>query len=696
MTAKTITKVTGTAHLEVIGDLALAAVNHATLTATGDASDANSGAGIAVANLDQTTTAFIDSTSAAPTTAAKLDITADSQGANTSTTKAGVEGSTQNDKDPNSADRGNGQANTADGNIGIAGALSVNVLHSSTGAYISGSRVNTTGVQRIHAGSSNGATAAADGSTTSGSGLGVGVAVGINVVTLLTEAYLAGGAILNAGGVVLEAFGPGSGKNTFSADSTSGAGGDASVGVAGSLALNIITATTLANVRGAGANLNGSDLTQTAKANHENKAKAKAKQNGGGSVGIGASVAINIINNVVEAGLAVNAILTAAKKLAMNATTTDAATTEASGGAAGGSAAVLTGVVGITISNVSTSASVRRGAALTTTGNITGKADQTATVETKALGATTAGAGATLGAAISFALTSAEHLVDSSLYRNTTSGGLITMEADGTSTTATTATASAAGAEGGQSAGGKDSSNKDSKQKSDAQLGFADSKSTSTNSNGTSTPAAKNEDGTTVTVAAAIALNLVTSTTTALAAAAAGQPAIVVIAAGAVTFKALNNTDAKAIADGSASNGSSVTIGAGLAINKVILRNEASIGVGTAVTAGGLNLTAGMRPLAGGTDAVHAFEADAKAGASGSSGNLGIAGAFALNIIDQDTLATVHADPTPAPQARPPRAWRSWAAEPSPWGPAPPPPPTPRPRQASPAAARWASARPSH
>ena len=247
VTATTIPKVTDTARLAVSGDLGLSATNAATLTATGDATGATSGAGIAIVNLDQTTESFIDSSNPTATTVGgKLAVTADSDATLAATSKASPGGSTQNDKPANDSSRGKDQAKTAEGNIGIVGALSVNVVNGATRAHLSGAKVATGQSQTIHAGSKNTVTATADGSATSSGAVGVGVAVALNLVDLVTEAFLDGGAVLGGTGVVVEAFGPAADKNAFTATATSGAGGSSNVGVAGSLALNLITTRTLA------------------------------------------------------------------------------------------------------------------------------------------------------------------------------------------------------------------------------------------------------------------------------------------------------------------------------------------------------------------------------------------------------------------------------------------------------------------
>ncbi len=642
--ASAVSKITSTSRISVGGNLAVMAGNHATLSGVADAKNATSGAGISIAHLNQTTEAVIDSTSSTPTTAASLEILAEQEAAITATANAGKGGATQNNESANSPDRADGQSSTSDGAIDIAGALAVSVLGTSTKAHITGAKVTTTGAQTITATAKNTVGTTADAGTTDGSGgssgLGLAIGVAVNVVDLVTEAFIGGGATLHANGITVSVQEPSTGKSRFDATSVSGKNSSGSASIAGSVAVNSVTSSTTAEVRGIGNSLNNADLALTAKADHKNAAKATAKQDGG-SVGVGASVAISLINVSVRAGLAKNSVITGIKALNVNAKSTDDTTTETEGGAGGGSSASLTGVASIAISNVNTSASILAGPALSTSGAVTAKAEQTAKATTSAKGATTAGSGGSLAATISFALTSADHEVDSSIYRDVTAGGDVSMAADATSATSTSATASAAGAPDESS----DSTGNNANQKADAKLSSAAGRS-SGGANDSSTPAAENEDGTSVTVAAAIAFNLVTSTSTVLLA--AGKD---LTTTGGVVFVSRNNTDAKAAADGTSTGATSVGIGAGLAVNKVTLVNEASIGVGSTVHAKSLTLNAIVLTL--GSDDTHAFEANAKAGATDGSGTLGVAGAFALNLVDADTLAVIHGDQTPSPDPAP-------------------------------------------
>src|SRR5690606_23944961 len=118
------------------GALGIAASNTATLTGVGDAKDAASGAGVAVVYLQQNTEAAIDSTDATGSTAASVSILASQQSTVTAQAKAGKGGATQNNKNANSADRGNGQSTTSDGAIDVAGAIAIAILDNTTRAHI--------------------------------------------------------------------------------------------------------------------------------------------------------------------------------------------------------------------------------------------------------------------------------------------------------------------------------------------------------------------------------------------------------------------------------------------------------------------------------------------------------------------------------------------------------------------------------
>jgi len=404
-----LSRVTNTAHLEIAGDLALTATNHAALSGTGDASAAGSGAGIAVVTMSQTTQSVINSTSITPTMAANITLTANADGAGTAAAKASPGGSTANDKPVNDSSRANGQANTTDGSIGLAGALAVSVLNAVTQAVVQAANL-VTGALRLLTASQATASATADGSATSSGALGVGVGVGITVATVTTEAYIADGATIQATSVTVDSDEGGANGSGYASSATSGSTSSGSgVGVAGSFALTLVNGKTLAEIRGTGNALTGTPaVALKATGKHTNSATANAAQNGG-ATGAGASIALGIIDSLVAARVLEDAALTGAGALALAATGSDTTTTTATGGAKGGTNASLMGVVAITISNVHTIASLLAGPALTLAGSLTGTAVQTASATTTATGSTAAGAGASLAAAISFALTVARH-----------------------------------------------------------------------------------------------------------------------------------------------------------------------------------------------------------------------------------------------------------------------------------------------
>src|SRR5205807_4899228 len=119
----------------------------------------------------------------------------------------------------------------------------------------------------------------------------------------------------------------------FDAEATSGASGGSSASVAGSLALNITTLHTNAQVDpGATIDVHGANLSLNATSTIENTVAAKSKQEGSGNVGVGASVAINIGKDTTAASVADGAAVSNAKDLALSATAGDTAKTTADAG----------------------------------------------------------------------------------------------------------------------------------------------------------------------------------------------------------------------------------------------------------------------------------------------------------------------------------------------------------------------------
>ena len=210
----------------------------------------------------------------------------------------------------------------------------------------------------------------------------------------------------------------------------------------------------------------------------------------------------------------------------------------------------------------------------------------------------------------------------------------------GLSKSGATATASASGAPDTEPAGKKVKDN------SDDQRTFANDRATANGAKGSSVPATpepSNSDDEGVSVAAAVAINIVNSRAKAL------IPELLnIVAGGLLSLHATGETDASAVADGSATGGGTANVGAGVAINLAYVVVDASIDVETFISALGLSLKAGMGgPAGSGADSTNSFMATATAGAGG--GNVGIAGAFAGNFVNVDSTAMLREAPSRGP-----------------------------------------------
>src|SRR5690606_17099432 len=98
---------------------------------------------------------------------------------------------------------------------------------------------------------------------------------------------------------------------------------------------------------------------------------------------------------------------------------------------------------------------------------------------------------------------------------------------------------------------------------------------------------------------------------------------------GALSVTSTAETDASAKADGSqVDNGkTNVGVGAAVAVNAVAASNVATVADNADVSTKGLTVKAGMKDATAKND----FVADAKAGAG--AGNVGVAGALAINTV---------------------------------------------------------------
>ncbi len=767
LTTRAITQVTGTSSVTSDGLLTVSSAATTNVKANANAKDSPAGGAIAIAVVDITSHAFIDSTGPA-SSGSSVTVNATSDTTIDTSAIASVGGASENkDKDgnPTTADNladGNGKVTPAGGSatqsIPVAASLAFTHLTSDTAAWVgpTGTPNPSTviangpaGVVTISSSSGNHLSSSADSSAVkaSSASTSVGVGLAVTVANVNHKSFVTGSANIRGPTVRILATMPTTGttQDSYTTTATSGVGDATTVAIAGSLALNVITLNRSATIAD-NAQLDTAygpaldqlgDVTLTAASSSTSTTKATAHSDvfdpatavdadnqtitlpyglksgssaittgtavtysaGGGTpiggladggtyyaivvsatdtetklklaasasdatsgtaitldkskatgtehsigtetsaqgVGIGASFGINIVGDTTTAGIGPGARLTRAGALTVSATTTDALVNLAENGSQGAQA--ITPVVAVSISNVTTTAQLGTGPAVTLGGAASVAATQTASATTTATGDTQASSAA-IGASI--AILSANHTVRATALRNLTAGGDVTLTAHGTSTTVSSATASAAGADDSSSSHG---TSQDVNGQSDSQLGGANAAATRNGAGGskdTSTPAASTADSdgnggsSSVSVAAAVVFNLVHAT----AEASLGE-GVTVTTTGLATLDASVNTDASAEADGQASTqGGTASIGAAVGINRAIVNNLATVGAGSTLTAKGVVLKAAVTPVTTGaaTDTTQTFAAKATSGASNST-TANINGSLALNIVDIVTTA---------------------------------------------------------
>ncbi len=510
-------------------------------------------------------------------------------------------------------------ASTSEGPVSVAAAIAINIADATSRASVAdGVTINADGAFKLSAGANADASAIADGSATDAGDVGIGAAVAINKSDVVNQASLgnpdADGATttVNADGVTVEAVmtnvaAESTDRHTTEAKAKSGAaGGD--VGVAGSLALNMVNLSTAATIDGdADVNLqDGGDggtavgaSSIKAQSNANNTSLAEAEQEGGGDVGIGASVALSIVDAdtkaTIKQGAAFDGTGASGGNVTIQAISHNDVDTTAKGGSAGGVA--ITPVVSIAIVHNTAQAVIESGTPLTVVGALTVSASHEGAIVTKGEGEAEA-EDAAIGA--SLALTYVEDTVEAKTLRNVTAGGAISFTAHSTASSRSEAVASAKGA-AGEDEGGGESEDETAQGQIDSQRGFGNQRASQNGSGGsgsggeakastTDDPSTTEEDEGAVSVAAAIGVNIAKSTVRASVA-----DGLTLNAGGTLTIGTGANIDAAGKANGSAVDpeNSDVGIGAAVAINYVETINEARLGDAT-VTATGVTVDAAM------------------------------------------------------------------------------------------------------
>ena len=536
-------------------------------------------------------------------------------------------GSTAGNDSPNTPG-----ADSSEGPVGVGAAVGVTIADISSEATVLAD-LSVGGSLAVESSANADVITTADASATDTS-IGIGAAAAINLADVSNTAYIPAlinveSRALTVGATMASRSDETTAAHTLSAKATSGAGAQ-TVGVAGSFALNSIDVFTEAYVAD-GATVVGGDVTLIAEASVSAEAMAKAKTEGaGGIAGVGAGVALNIVDLLTRAEIEDNATLTNVGNLSLNATTTPKITTLAEAGASGANVSVG-GAVAITIADVETFARVGTFAgpmALSGTLSVEAAQDE-GTVSTTADGTVVTGAsGVGVGAAL--ALTLGKDLVGATVWRSTVATG--TGESKISSRVAGRRASMAKGSAAGTT------SQENNEGSANAQIGkqrtYGQEQSADAGSGaGNDSPNTPNADssGGPIGIGAAVGVTIadISSEATILADLSVG---------GSLAVESSANADVITTADASATD-TSIGIGAAAAINLADVSNTAYIPALINVESQALTVGATMASRSDETTATHSLSAKATSGAGAQT--VGVAGSFALNIVDNRTEAVI-------------------------------------------------------
>ena len=643
VTSTAITHISGSAKISAGDGLSVMATNTTNATVDGDGTGAGSSAAggtVAVSIVNTTTQAYLDGSATAKGSTVTVSSTSTTTAATTA--KSTPQGATQNDP-ATQTDLTTYNAKTSDGAVGLVGALAVTDLTRDTEAYIAstGQITGTTAIN-INSSSTTNDSTTADGSATNGS-TGVGVAVAIDLAHATNEASIQANAKLSAPAITVQALTPG--VSGYGTQATSGPGGT-NVGVAGAVAINLVSNTSDAAVTTGNtlAVSSGDNVTLHAQNNVTETASALPSTGGskGSNVGVGASLALNVATNTAQADLENTAQLTGAAGLTLGASSSDTMTTMSTTGAASKSGVAVSPAVAISIASNTTTAQIGSGSALTLSGTLSATATHTGST-TSTAGGTTAGSSAAIGASV--AITIATDETTATTASNITAAGDVSFVAAATVTSAASGTASASGGNNDDGKNdGKDTNGNNVDSQNTAQRNFADTESDAMPSVGAgdskgaaSTPSASTSDGQ-VSVAAAVSVNIANSEADAT----IPSGLSITSTGGALTLSATNTTSATSTASGNASGKDQVGVGAAVALNLATASDEATIqsatGQPTLINTQGVSLNAGMT---GAGTPMNSFTASATSGAGGKKATVGVAGSVAINIVKDTSQALI-------------------------------------------------------
>ncbi len=575
--------------------------------------------------------------------------------------------------------------------VGVGAAVALNLVKNSTEATIGASTINSQ--QATFTGTLKSGSASVTG-LSSTQGLVVGETVsdpdndipaGTTIVSIdsptsmtlsapatgsATET-LTGSAAVNVNAGMMNPDPTNTPVNFFVATAASGAAAS-DVGVAGSLAINIVDNTSQALIEtGASINPDGGDVNVTALNNANDQATSYPQNTGGngtgGSVGIGAALALSIASDTTQAEIENGATVTSAGNVTVTANSSQNISTWGQNGAEGSTG--VSGGIAIALASNNTTALIGSDPqTLTASGAVTINANASFVVSSLA-DATTTGADVGIGASVTVNTTINTVLAE--LDRNVTAGGAVSVTDTATASSQAVATASV---EGGSSSGSNSSSGSDSSsgsngtadQETQNQSSFAHKEGSSdpdvsaatdvpappTANSEMSSPSSESgsksggEGGaTSVGVAGAVSVNvLLTSTVAEI------ENGLTITAGGALAVGTTNQSGAMALADArdvgtfnppSKQTQDKDSIGAAVSLNVAIVTNSATIGTSDVINAAGVSVTALMPAPVNNTPQVNDFSTQGLGAADGS--QVGVAGSAGINVLTFNTQASIGA-----------------------------------------------------
>lgn len=539
-------------------------------------------------------------------------------------------GSTNKSQQPASAE-------SSEGKISVAAAVSVNVADASAQAYVpDGVKVDTTGSLTVEASGNTDAGAHSDGSAAGSTAtVGIGAAVSVNSATTHTDAWI-GNADIFANGVTVRAFMTdigGDTANSFTTSAKAGAGGG-KVGIAGALALNLIESRTIAEIRDdASVDVGGGDLDVSADSESVTSATALPDEPAsGGKVGVGASVALNLFREeLVRARIGKDVEILDTNNIRVVANADSDTKAEAQAGAAGSVA--VDAVVALSELKLVTEAVIESGDDIDADGAVeisatsTGTHDATATGDVKS---DKVGVGAS--AAIIISNTTTRAALDRDLATGNDADDNLTVDASATRTYEAVAKASAAGGKGDDDLSQSEKDN---------------AKSTSTLKDNEDSQQGVDKSGSSgkVNVAAAAGVLVIDDDVSASITAGTDAEKRTIETGGALSVTAFNSSDFSARGLGDALDITAPTggaaVGIGVGVGLAILRNDttASIGNDTHIVQAG-DITVGAESKQN-TSPDFAFKLAAEGVAGAGSDKVSVAGALAVANSNATTKASI-------------------------------------------------------